>query len=148
MDPRIRQQLSSSSHVICLCSPRFLCHLLSSLLSFSHHSFSLLNCTSFLLSELAVARVGMVLLGTGLSLTAHFVKSLSFVCDDCPLVSQSSLCPEQQGPEGSSSAPKTLKHYSTHHLHPSIFPGFLSLCSGLSLIPLSIPWGLYPPFDK
>lgn len=51
---------------------------------FSHHSFSLLNCTLFLLSELALARVRMVLLGTGLSLTAHFVKSLSFVCDDCP----------------------------------------------------------------
>lgn len=51
-------------------------------LPFSHHSLSLLNCTSFLPPERALART--VLLGTGLSLTAHFVKSLSFVCDDCP----------------------------------------------------------------
>lgn len=109
-------------------------------------SISLLTAELWIIPTFWTVPVALISLGTGLSLTARFVKSLSLFVLIAPLVSQSSMGPRQQGPEGCPSAPRTLKLYSTCHLHPSIFPGFLSPCP--PLIPLGVPQDWYPPFDK
>lgn len=81
-----------------------------------------LSLSSLLFCLCSYDFAGLILLSSA----AHIVKSMSLFVMIAPLVSQSSLCPGQQRPEGWASAPKTLKHYSTRHLHLSIFPGFLS----------------------
>lgn len=99
-------------------------------------------------SSLACAH--MILLGTGLSLTAHFVKSVSFVCDDCPLL----VFPEQLASRTAVARRMPVCSQNTLNpiqaatfVHPSSL-GFLSPCPGLSLIPPAVPRDLYSPFDK
>lgn len=113
-------------HVSPAAAPPVLSGISSVALLFSHQSFSLLNC-SFLPSELTLAGVRpssllcvcMALLGTGLSLTAHFVKSLSFVCDDSP--PRISAClPNSRGQKDPRLLPKHLNAIQpVTFIHPS-----------------------------